>query len=74
MNSEQVEQVKITHLFLLPECEETNARYLYNLEAHTRDITFGFTPTTKTRDEDFVVLVNEIQATVILARQKRSAT
>lgn len=74
MNSEHVEQVKMAHLLLLPECEETNARYFHNLEAHTRNITFGLTATTKTRDEDFIVLVNEIQATVILAHQRRSAT
>lgn len=74
MNAEHVGQVKITHLLLLPECEETNTRHLHNLEAHTGDITFGFTPTTKARDEDFVVLINEVQATVILVRQRRSAT
>jgi hypothetical protein len=69
-----VQQVGTTHFFLLPECEETNARHLYDLEAHTRNITFGFTTTTETRDEDFVVLVNEVQATVILAYQRRSVT
>lgn len=63
----------ITNLFLLPEREKTNARYLHNLEAYTWDITLGFTTTTETRDKDFVVLVNEVQATVVLGHQKRSA-
>lgn len=58
--SEQVKQVGITHLFLLPQCKETNARHLHNLEANTGDITLGFTTTTETRDENFVVLVNKV--------------
>jgi len=69
-----LEPIGVTYLFLLPQCEETNARHLHNLKAHTRNITFGFTTTTKTRNEDFVVFVNKVQATVILAPQKRSAT
>lgn len=62
----------MAHLFLLPEREETNARHLYNFETHTGNITLGFATTTETRDEDFVVLVDKVQATIVLTRQKQS--
>lgn len=55
-----------THLLLLPEGEETNSRDLYDLEADTRNITLGLAATTEARDEDLVVLIDEVQATIIL--------
>lgn len=58
-----------TDLLLLPQCKETDARNLDNLEANTRNITLGLAATTKARDEDLVVLVDEVQATIILKRQ-----
>ena len=73
MSSDHRGEVGI-HFLLLPKCKKTDAGHLDNLEAYTRNITFGFTTTTKTRDEDFVILVNEVEATIILAHQKRLAT
>lgn len=55
-----------TNLFLLPESKKTNARHLHNFEAHTRNITLGFPTATETRNENFVVLINKVQATIIL--------
>ena len=55
-----------THLLLLPEGEETNSRDLYDLEADTGNITLGLAATTEARDKDLVVLIDEVQATIIL--------
>ena len=63
----------ITHLLLFPERKKTNTRYLHNLEADTGNITLGLTATTKTRNEDFVVLVDEVEATIILLSNPISA-
>lgn len=56
----------LTHLLLLPQGKKTDTRYFYNLEADTRNITLGLTATTETRDQNFVVLIDKVQATVIL--------
>lgn len=66
--SDQRRKVRVgcTHLLLLPEGEKTNTRDLNDLETHTRNITLGFSTATETGDEDLVVLVDEVQATVIL--------
>ena len=55
-----------SYLLLLPEGEETNTRHFNDLEADTRNITLSLSATTETRDEDFVVLVDEVQATIVL--------
>lgn len=54
------------HLLLLPESQETDTRYLHHLEPYSRNITLGFTPSTETRDEDFVVVIDKVEATVVL--------
>ena len=56
----------ITHLLLLPERQETDTRDLDDLEADTGDITLGLATATETGDEDLVVLVDEVQATIVL--------
>lgn len=62
-----------TCLLLLPESKKTNARDLNDLEANTRDITLGLTPATEAGDEDLVVLVDEVQATVVLRQRQDTA-
>ena len=59
-----------SYLLLLPEGEETNTRHFNDLEADTRNITLSLSATTETRDKDFVVLVNEVEATIVLKRKK----
>lgn len=59
-----------THLLLLPEGEETNTRYFHDLETNTGNITLGLSATTEARDKDFVVLVDEVEATIVLKRKK----
>ena len=54
------------HLLLLPEGKKTNSGYLHDLESHTRDITLSLATTTETRNQDFIVLVDKVQATIIL--------
>jgi len=54
------------HLLLLPEGQETNSGYLHDLKSHTRNITLSFATTTETRNQDFIILVNEVQATIVL--------
>jgi hypothetical protein len=39
--------------------------HLHNLETHTGDITLGVAGTTETGDENLVVLINEVEATVV---------
>ena len=55
-----------THLLLLPESEQADARDLDDLEADTGNITLGLSAATETRDEDLVVVVDEVEATVVL--------
>ena len=57
-----------THLLLLPQGEKADTRDLDDLEADTGNITLGLAATTETRDEDFVVLINEVQATIVLQK------
>jgi hypothetical protein len=57
---------KKSHLFLFPQSEQTNARDLDHLESHTRNITLGLATATETRDQDLVVLVDKVQATIVL--------
>lgn len=52
-------------LLLLPEGEETDTRDLDDLEADTGNITLGLALATETGEEDLVVLVNEVQATIV---------
>ena len=58
-----------THLLLLPESEETDTRDLDDLETDTGNITLCLAATTEARDEHLVVLVDKVQATVILPPQ-----
>ena len=60
------------HLLLLPQSEQTNTRNLHNLESDTGNITLGLTTATETRDEDLIVLIDKVQATIVLS-QTRSA-
>ena len=52
-------------LLLLPEGHETDTGDLDDLEADTGNITLGLTLTTETGEEDLVVLIDEVQATVV---------
>ena len=52
-------------LLLLPQRHQTHTRNLDHLESHTRNITLRLALTTETCEEHFVVLVHEVQATVI---------
>lgn len=54
------------YLLFFPEGEQTDTRYLDDLEPHTGNITLGLATTTETRDEYFVVLVDKVKATIIL--------
>ena len=52
-------------LLLLPQSGETDTRDLDDLETYTGNITLGPALTTETGQENLVVLVDEVQATVI---------
>jgi hypothetical protein len=54
-----------TNLLLLPESEETDTRNLYDLESDTGNISLRFSLSTETRDEDLVVLIDKVEATII---------
>ena len=52
-------------LLLLPQSAQTNTRDLDHLESDTGNITLGLALSTETGDEDFVVLVDEVEATIV---------
>lgn len=52
-------------LLALEESEQADTRDLDNLETNTGNITLGLTGTTETRDENFVVLVDKVETTVV---------
>jgi hypothetical protein len=52
-------------LLLLPQRRQTNTRDLDDLESNTRNITLRLSLTTETSKEDLVVLVYEVETTVI---------
>jgi hypothetical protein len=52
-------------LLLLPQSEETDTGDLDDLEANTGNITLCLALATESSEQDLVVLVNEVQATVI---------
>jgi hypothetical protein len=52
-------------LLLLPQSGQTHTGNLDDLETHTGNITLGLALATESSEEDFVVLVDEVQATVI---------
>jgi hypothetical protein len=52
-------------LLLPPQCRKTNTRDLDNLETDTGDISLGLALTTETSEQDLVVLVDEVQATIV---------
>ena len=56
----------MTCLLLLPQGEETDTRDLDDLEADTGNITLCLTAATETGDQNLVVLVDKVQAAVIL--------
>ena len=58
--------MEAAHLLLLPESEQADARDLDDLEADTWDITLCLSAATETRDENLVVVVDEVEATVVL--------
>lgn len=53
-------------LFLLfaEESQETHTGHLDNFESDTRDITNGTALATETRNQNFVIFVNKVQATI----------
>lgn len=52
-------------LLLLPESKKTDTSNLDDLESDTRNITLGLSSSTETGDEDLVVLVGEVQTSVV---------
>lgn len=53
-------------ILLLPEqCPQADTGYLDDFESDTRDITLGVTATAEAGDEDLIVLVDEVEATVV---------
>ena len=50
---------------LLPESKQRDTRDLDDLETDTRNITLSLTLSTKTGEQDFVVLIDKVQATII---------
>ncbi len=54
------------YLLLLPERQKTNAGNLDDLETDTGNITLSLTPTTEAGDQDLIVLVDEVEATIVL--------
>jgi len=56
-----------TRFVLLPpvQCDERHRCHLHDLEPDTRDITDGVTAATEPGDEHLIVLIDEVQATVI---------
>lgn len=52
-------------LLLLPQSRETDTRDLDDLETDTGNITLGLALATETGKEDLVVLVDEVQATIV---------
>lgn len=50
----------ITNLLLLPQSKQTNTRHLDDLETHTGNITLGLSATTEARNENLVVLIDEV--------------
>ena len=66
--SDVIESNGTAHLLLLPERQETDTRDLDDLETDSRNITLGLTPATETGDQDLVVLVDEVQATIVLQK------
>ena len=59
-----------SYLLLLPEGEETNTRHFNDLEADTRNITLSLTPATEAGDQNLVVLVDKVEATIVLRGAK----
>ena len=51
-------------LLLLEECKQRASRYLGDLETDTWDISDSATATSETRNDNFVVLINEVHATI----------
>ena len=62
-----------TDLLLLPQSQQANTRDLDNLEADTGNITLSLAAATETGDEDLVVLVNKVEATIILRKKLRDS-
>lgn len=52
-------------LLLLPESKQGDTRDLDDLETDTGNITLGLTLATETGEQNLVVLIDEVQATVI---------
>jgi len=72
-NSQRVKNIKVAQtidlvtgllLLLLVQGPEGNTGDLDDLETDTRNITNGVTGTTETGNEDLVVLIDEVEATV----------
>lgn len=52
-------------LLLLPESHKTDTRDLDDLESHTRNITLGLALSTESCNQHLIVLIHEVQATVV---------
>ena len=52
-------------LLLLPQSRETDTRDLDDLETDTGNITLGLALATETGEKDLVVLIDEVQATIV---------
>ena len=56
------------NLLFLPQSQQTNTRNFHYLKTHSGNITLSFASATETRNKDLVVVIDEVQATVILQR------
>jgi len=63
-NDSTGERETTAYLLLSEESVERHTGNLDDLEANTRDITNGVTLTTETSDENFIVFIGEVQATI----------
>ena len=55
-----------TNLLLFPQREQTHTGHLHDLESYTRNITLGLARATETRNQNLIVLIDKIEATVVL--------
>ena len=64
-----MDDLNMTCILLLPESKKTDTGDLDDLETDTGNITLCLAATTEARDQNLVVLIDEVQATVILPPQ-----
>ena len=61
-------QKKRTNFLLLPQSKKTDTGDLHNFEADTGNITFRLSSATETGDENLIVLIDKVEATIVLRK------